>query len=134
MKWLLGLALALTVMPACVAGPSPKQSSSMDREVLYKILTPEEWHQFQSDKVYKGSALDLKSGFIHIAFEDQYPAILAKFFKPEQRPLILVRVDTKLLKPGTLKVEPNKPGGEKFPHIYGEIPFNAVMSHKILDK
>src|SRR5690349_20598250 len=106
MKWLLGFAFALTVVAACVAGPTPKKLST-DKEMLFKILTPQEWDQFQRDKVYKGSALDLKSGFIHIAFQDQYPAILAKFFKPEQRPLILVKVDPNLLKPGTLKVEPH---------------------------
>ena len=125
--------LILSMTSACVTGPSSNQSSTMDSEMLFKILTPEEWHQFQQDKVFKGSPLDLKDGFIHIAFAEQYPQILAKFFK-DRRPVILLKIDAKLLKPGALKVESNKPGGEKFPHIYGEIPFAAVISHEVLDK
>lgn len=129
MKWLFSLAFIFSLAPAYAT--SPCSQSGINDDMLYKILTPDEWDKFQQDKVFKGSALDVKSGFIHIAFVDQYPPILEKFFK-DQRPLILVKVNAKLLKPGTLKIEPNKPGGEKFPHIYGEIPLEAVISHEVL--
>ena len=131
MKWLFALAFIFSVAPSHAITPCGQLGVNMD--TLYKILTPDEWDKFQQDRVFRGNALDVKGGFIHIAFADQYQAILKKFYK-DQRPLILVKVSAKLLKPGTLKVESNKPGGEKFPHIYGEIPIAAVISHDILDK
>jgi len=100
--------------------------------VIYKILTPEEWAAFKKDGFFKGSPLDQKDGFIHASLVDQYPRILEKFFK-DQRPLVLIKMNSTFLKPGALKLEANRPGGDHYPHIYGEIPLDAVISHEIVD-
>jgi uncharacterized protein (DUF952 family) len=99
---------------------------------IYKILTDKEWSDFKESGTFEGSALDKKDKFIHLAFEDQYPAILEKFFNGVEH-VILVEIDSKKLAEGTLKIEANKPGGEKYPHLYSTIPFAAVTSHELLD-
>jgi uncharacterized protein (DUF952 family) len=101
-------------------------------DIIYKILTLREWQDLQKTGNFKGSALDRKDGFIHGAFHDQYPAILEKFFKGI-RPVVLVKLDSKLLLVGGLKIESNRVGGTQYPHIYGDILFNYVIDHEILD-
>ena len=61
-------------------------------EDIYKVLTNKEWESFQSERIFKGSDMDKKDGFIHAAFETQYPNIIKKFFK-EITPLILVKIN-----------------------------------------
>lgn len=101
--------------------------------VIYKILTQQEWELFQNNGYFEGSQLDKKSGFIHTSFENQYPKIITKFFN-KIRPLFLVKINTKLLAADCLKIEPNQPGGDKYPHIYGDIPFNSVVSYEVITK
>lgn len=100
---------------------------------LYKILTIKEWENFQREGNFSGSPLDKQDGFIHASTEDQYKRTIDKFFK-DIRPLILVEIDPKLLPSNTLRFEANKPGGDKYPHIYGNIPLTAIITHKAIDK
>jgi uncharacterized protein (DUF952 family)/uncharacterized SAM-binding protein YcdF (DUF218 family) len=98
---------------------------------IYKILTREEWQKFQKEGVFYGSSLDLKDGFMHCALEDQYPKIREKFLK-NQSPVILLSIDPKKLPEGALKIEANKPGGTEYPHLYGSLPLDAVISWKAI--
>ncbi len=132
---LLVIFFSLSVAQAIASNSLPRRPVIKNRlsiAVIYKILTPAEWQDFQKEGYFKGSSLDQKDGFIHAAFEDQYPNIIKKFFAG-RRPLILVKLDVKLLATGCLKIEANQPGGNKYPHLYGEIPFKAVISHEVLN-
>jgi uncharacterized protein (DUF952 family) len=100
---------------------------------LHKILTVKQWEDFQREGIFSGSPLDQQDGFIHASTQDQYQRTIDKFFK-DIRPIILVEIDPKLLQADTLKVEANKPGGDKYPHIYGDIPLAAIITHKVIDK
>ncbi|MGL5742948.1 MAG: DUF952 domain-containing protein [Legionella sp.] len=99
---------------------------------IYKILTQKEWNDFASNGFFEGSALDKKDQFIHLAFEDQYPALLEKFFKGVDQ-IVLVEINPTKLPPLKLKIEANKVGGEKYPHLYSTIPASAVVDHEVLD-
>lgn len=107
----------------------PIQNQNMN--IIYKILTPTEWQAFQKNKTYDGSQMDKQSGFIHAAFAEQKTVILDKFFKDKSQ-VVIVEIDTSKLMQGSLKVESNKEGGDKYPHIYGIIPFEAVKSSKVM--
>ncbi|WP_019216600.1 DUF952 domain-containing protein [Legionella tunisiensis] len=98
---------------------------------VYKILTVEEWNAFEESGSFEGSVNDKKDGFIHLTFEHQYPAILEKFFKGINE-VVLVEIDSRLLEKDTLKIEANKPGGEKYPHLYSILYMKAVTSHREL--
>jgi uncharacterized protein (DUF952 family) len=100
-------------------------------DIIYKILSPFEWEEFQNKTIFYGSELDLKDGFIHCSFENQYLGVIKRYFS-DQCPLILLLIHTECLSPGSVKVEANSPGGEKYPHIYGPVPLKAVLSSKVL--
>jgi len=102
-------------------------------DIVYKILTLEEWNSFEEQRIFKGSKMDQKDGFIHAARDNQYQGIVNKFFK-DIRPIVVVKLNAILLKSGSLKIESNRPGGDKSPHIYGDIPCEAIMSYEIVEK
>lgn len=92
-------------------------------DLIYKICTATEWLKAEQAGAYKGSAVDLKDGFIHFSTAEQAMETAAKWFAG-QRDLVLVAVDTNALG-DRLKWEPSH-GGALFPHLYGELPLAAV--------
>lgn len=93
--------------------------------MIYKILTQEEWAEFQRTGLFAGSELDRKDGFLHMSYKDQIARTHKKFFA-EREGVLLIHVDPEKLDRGSLKPEANKPGGDVYPHIYGKIPLVAV--------
>lgn len=97
--------------------------------MIFKILTAEQWRQFQTDGVFNGSADDLRDGFIHLSTREQIAGTLQKHFAG-QTGLVIAAIDERKL--GALKWEPSR-GGALFPHLYGPLPFDAVAGHETPD-
>lgn len=98
----------------------------LDSERIYKLVTAADWRQAQRDGVYRGSADDLRDGYIHLSCADQVAATLDKYFA--QTPdLLLLAVDPAVLGPA-LRHEPSR-GGALFPHLYAPL---AVSSARLL--
>ena len=91
---------------------------------IYKICTASEWQEAERAGRYRGSAVDLKDGFIHFSTAEQAAETAAKWFAG-QRDLVLVAIDADALG-DKLKWEPSR-GGALFPHLYGELPMSAVL-------
>lgn len=91
---------------------------------IYKICTAAEWRDAEREGCYRGSAVDIKDGFIHFSTAEQAAETAAKWFAG-QRDLALVAVDADALG-DKLKWEPSR-GGALFPHLYGELPLKAVL-------
>ena len=87
---------------------------------IFKILTEEEWKDFQEKKEFIGSAFDLNDGFIHCSYENQVQNTLDLFFK-EATNLFLAEIDPKDL---NVKVE------NGFPHVYEKISIEKVLNTK----
>ncbi len=87
----------------------------MNDSKIFKIFTPSQWEDFQRSWVFHGSELDIKDGFIHLSFADQWKATWDKFFKKSE--IYLVEICSLDLK--FLKIEANKTGGTEYPHYYG---------------
>jgi len=92
---------------------------------IYKICTAAEWHDAERDGAYRGSAVDLRDGFIHFSTAEQAAETAAKWFAG-QPDLVLVSVDAEALGEH-LKWEPSR-GGQLFPHLYGPLPLSAVVA------
>ncbi len=90
----------------------------------FKVLTAEQWRQFEADGVFKGAPVDLADGYIHLSTADQLEETIAKHFAG-QRNLTIVTIDLEALG-GLVKWEPSR-GGALFPHIYGDLPMSAVV-------
>ena len=90
---------------------------------LYKIIAASHWRAAEHDGIFRGSADDLRDGFIHFSTADQVEETAAKYFSGRDD-LLLISVDGARLG-DALKWEPSR-GGALFPHLYGELALSAV--------
>jgi len=95
---------------------------------IYKISPASLWREAERQGVFRGSADDLRDGFIHFSTAAQVAGTVAKHFAG-QTGLFLIAVDADALGPA-LKWERSR-NDELFPHLYGELDLGAVTD--ILD-
>lgn len=96
---------------------------------IYKICERASWRLAEQTGTYRGSAADIRDGFIHFSTAAQLTGTMDKHFAGH-RDLLLVAVDASGLGP-TLKWEPSR-GGELFPHLYSALPLTAVRWTKLV--
>ena len=92
----------------------------------FKILTAEQWAQFQTDGVFKGAPVDLADGYIHLSTQDQVQGTLDKHFAGQEG-LVIAEVDLAVVH-DSIKWEVSR-GGALFPHVYGDLPMPAIIGH-----
>ncbi len=87
---------------------------------IYKICQFQEWQAACIKRVYAGSQVDLKDGFIHFSTQQQLSVTARKHFHG-QKNLILIEIDMRNL---DLTWERSR-GGELFPHLYHALPITG---------
>ena len=92
---------------------------------IYKICPASAWREAERQGAYRGSGDDLRDGYIHFSTASQVRETVAKHFAG-QKGLFLIAVDAIALG-DALRWEPSR-GLELFPHLYGELDFDAVIS------
>ena len=95
--------------------------------IAFKVLTAEQWAQFQRDGIFHGAPVDIADGYIHLSAADQLQGTLDKHFAG-QTGLIIAEVDLAML--GDLVKWEVSRGDALFPHIYGPLPIAAVLNHR----
>lgn len=93
--------------------------------LIYKISPRGAWAEAEKAGVFAGAPVDLADGFIHFSAADQVRETAARHFAG-QADLVLVTVDAQALG-SALVWEPSR-GGALFPHLYGPLPMQAVVS------
>lgn len=104
---------------------------TLNPQAFYKIIMPDTYSPNDQKNCIQLSPLDKESGFMHISLGSQVLNTLSKFFKNSPRVLLVELDETILEKNDThMRLEENKPGGEKYPHFYGmqAIPCAAVRN------
>lgn len=97
----------------------------MAATIIYKLTTSAEWEKAKRLGVYRGSEHDLRDGFIHLSTAAQLPETARKYFSGVRKLLLLaVKLDV-LPAPEALRWEPAR-DGDLFPHLYGDLPVEAV--------
>ncbi|SRR5581483_5151749 len=91
---------------------------------VFKILGRKEWNAAKKAGVYRGSADDVRDGFIHLSTSAQLAGTLARHFA-DATDLVLVSLDSDTLG-AALRWEPGR-DGENFPHLYGEIDPSRIL-------
>ena len=91
--------------------------------LIFKICGEEEWRAAERVRVYGGSAVDLRDGFIHFSTAAQLAETAEKHFAARDD-LLLVAVDAEALG-AALRYEPSR-GGALFPHLYAHLSLDAV--------
>ncbi|MGX9426071.1 MULTISPECIES: DUF952 domain-containing protein [Bradyrhizobium] len=92
---------------------------------IYKISPASAWREAERAGVYRGSADDLRDGFIHFSTASQVAGTARKHFSG-QTGLFLIAVDADALG-DSLRWEPSR-HDELFPHLYGELDLGAVTA------
>jgi len=96
----------------------------MMTDIVYKIVPETLWRQAKENGVFEGAEIDLKDGYIHFSTGTQARETARLHFAGVSG-LVLVAVDVLSLGEA-LKFEPSR-GGDLFPHLYGTLPFSAVL-------
>jgi uncharacterized protein (DUF952 family) len=101
--------------------------------IVYKLMSAAELQQMQRDGVFHGSPADIADGYIHLSCDNdsQIAATLVKHFSGVDG-LVLAAVDLSALG-DTVRWEPSR-GGQLFPHIYGLLQVEAVVSVATLER
>lgn len=94
------------------------------RALIFKLSPRSEWLQAEEAGRFTGAPVDLKDGYIHFSTAAQVRETATRHFAGEAA-LIVAAVDPEKLGPA-LKWEPSR-GGDLFPHLYGELPMDAVV-------
>ena len=97
---------------------------SMENKIIFHICRRDEWYSAIERGMYCGSSQDKKDGYIHFSASNQVIESAAKH-RAGQKGLVLLTVDGELLEP-SLKWEAAR-DAELFPHLYGDLPINAVL-------
>lgn len=92
---------------------------------IYKICPASAWREAERHGVFRGSADDLRDGFIHFSTAAQVEGTARKHFAG-QTGLLLIAIDADGLG-DALRWEVSR-GGELFPHLYGELDLSHVMA------
>lgn len=91
----------------------------IEEKIYFKILLKEEFEEFQKDKEFRGTSLDLKDGFLHLSYKEQVQGTISLFFKGVKE-LYLLKIDPKGY---TVKLE------NGFPHFYdSKLLYSSVLS------
>ena len=92
---------------------------------IYKLCTESDWADCQSDGQLPWAPVDLIDGFIHLSAAHQVQETAAKHFRGRAG-LVLLEVDPALLPEDALRWEVSR-GGDRFPHLYGDLVREAVV-------
>jgi len=99
-------------------------------EPIFKIVPKNLWDEALKQGYFRGSADDLRDGFIHFSTIDQLEDTANRHFKG-QKDLLLLSVAVEKLD-DCLKYEVSR-GGDLFPHLYGHLPLAAVIKVSAFD-
>ena len=97
----------------------------MSPSTAFKVLTPQQWADFERERVFRGAPVDIADGYIHLSTAEQLEGTIARHFAG-QSCLMIAEVD--LVQFGDAIRWEESRGGALFPHLYAELPIHAVIS------
>lgn len=97
----------------------------MPDRIAYKVMSLSELEQLQRDGLFLGTPADIADGYIHLSSGSQLAETLDKHYRGVTD-LALAAVDLSRLG-DAVRWEASR-GGQLFPHIYGALTVDAVVS------
>ncbi|MGB3803422.1 MAG: DUF952 domain-containing protein [Sphingopyxis granuli] len=102
----------------------------MSAATAFKVLTAQQWADFEREHVFRGAPVDIADGYIHLSTAEQLDETLAKHFAG-QTDLHIAEID--LTRFGNAVRWEESRGGALFPHLYAELPMHAVVGVRTRD-
>jgi len=103
-----------------------RTNDTPDPGAIYKIVPADLWRTAEAEGRFAGSPVDARDGFIHFSTAAQVRETAARHFAGVAG-LLLVEVSGATLAGLDLRWEPSR-GGSLFPHLYGDLPLDAVRA------
>ena len=101
----------------------------MESEYIYHITTLKEWEAAKANNEYIPMNYE-QDGFIHCSIEKQIPGVIDRFYK-DQKELVKLKIDkVKVQRPVLFELAHDI--DELFPHIYGALNLDSVVSVDII--
>ncbi len=97
----------------------------------YKVLTAEQMAALETDGVFTGAPVDRQDGYIHLSTAAQLTETVDKHFAG-QDDLHVAAVDLEAMG-DAVRWEESR-GGQLFPHLYADLPLNAVIAYSPLQR
>jgi glutathione S-transferase len=101
---------------------------AVGEQPLLHLAVSAEWDRASAAGAYERSTIDTsleEEGFIHCSFPHQVQATADRYYRGRDD-IVLLRIDPDRL--GVDVVVEEASSGERFPHVYGPIPVDAVVS------
>lgn len=102
-----------------------KCNVAASEDVIYRIITCEEWASAQKSGVIPYGDIDRRDGYLHLSTQAQTLETAARYFAGviDLLALEIMCADIE----GDLRFEPvDTRGGERFPHLYDQLPVDSV--------
>lgn len=96
----------------------------MTAGTAFKVLTADQWLDFEREGAFHGAPVDHADGYIHMSTADQLAETLARHFAG-QSGLVIAEIDLAPL--GSAVRWETSRGGQLFPHLYATLPMTAVI-------
>jgi uncharacterized protein (DUF952 family) len=87
------------------------------------MVLPEDWAAFDTD-LYRAKSLETE-GFIHCSFAGQLDGVIKRYYARESE-VVILEIETDALMSRVVN-EPST-GSEIYPHIYGPVNRDAIVS------
>jgi uncharacterized protein (DUF952 family) len=100
--------------------------SRMGNNKIYKIFLQIEWNEMLANRCFSGSLDDKRDGFIHLSTSIQLAETLSKHFHGQDS-IVVAEVDAEK-NSELLKYEFSR-GGNKFPHLYGNLELSSIINY-----
>ncbi len=104
--------------------------------VIFHLAETAAWAAAQRSGSYAQSTIGRSLAderFIHASSAEQWPVVRGSFYAGVTEPLVLLEIDEARLASPVVREVGNPETGEEFPHIYGPINVDAVISATRLD-
>jgi uncharacterized protein (DUF952 family) len=115
----------------CPQQTRERSAGAMPDRIAYKVMSATDLEQMQRDGSFRGTPADISDGYIHLSCASQLTVTLEKHFSGVTG-LVLATVDLSRLG-DAVRWEPSR-DGQLFPHIYGVLTIDAVVSAVPLER
>jgi uncharacterized protein (DUF952 family) len=102
--------------------------------LIYKIASEALWQELQTQAQSKGSADDLRDGFVHLSTAEQLQGTFQKYFAAQHAagtPLWLLSFESNAFAADLLRFEASR-GGVLLPHLYGPLLLEQTLGARLI--
>ena len=92
--------------------------------LIYHVALPADWAKYKGRPSYQTESLQ-SEGFIHCSYSNQLSGVLKRYFSNAAKVVVLT-IDTEKLR--SKLIAETSTGGDTFPHIYGRLNHDAIVS------